>query len=211
MVRYPPWFLVLHRHICAIPRFATYRAIIVRYPIKTSTKEFCDTIATSIARYEKYRCAVPPYAYTLLYMLCMSITPMISQGDLSTTLIALAPLLAGTVLLCLFVCIAAWSGMKSLAAGPLRCSWKVTKAETHIYLSESQKNPRAHKIKSALPSPPPKPQIPPLPGFSCRTDAFFQASILKLAQPFPAPEKRGQLFYAIKSRKLGATRVARHV
>ena len=28
----------------------------MRYPIKTSTKEFCDTIATSIARYEKYRC-----------------------------------------------------------------------------------------------------------------------------------------------------------
>ena len=52
----PPGYLVLHRHICAIPHFATYRAIIVRYPIKTSTKEFCDTIATSIARYEKYRC-----------------------------------------------------------------------------------------------------------------------------------------------------------
>ena len=52
----PPWYLVLHRHICAIPRFATYRAIIVRYPMKTSTKEFRDTIATSIARYEKYRC-----------------------------------------------------------------------------------------------------------------------------------------------------------
>ena len=55
MVRYPPWYLVLHRHICAIPHFATYRAIIVRYPTKTSTKEFCDTIATSITRYEKYR------------------------------------------------------------------------------------------------------------------------------------------------------------
>ena len=56
MVRYPPWHLVSHRHICAIPPFATYRAIIVRYPTKTSTKEFCDTIARSIARYEKYRC-----------------------------------------------------------------------------------------------------------------------------------------------------------
>ena len=55
MVRYPPFYLVSQRHICAIPLFATYRAIIVRYPIKTSTKEFCDTIATSIARYEKYR------------------------------------------------------------------------------------------------------------------------------------------------------------
>ena len=42
-------------HLCDTP-FATYRAIIVRYPTKTSTKEFCDTIATSIARYEKYRC-----------------------------------------------------------------------------------------------------------------------------------------------------------
>ena len=29
MVRYPPpWYLVLHRHICLIPHFATYRAII---------------------------------------------------------------------------------------------------------------------------------------------------------------------------------------
>ena len=57
MVRYPPpWYLILHRHIRAIPHFATYRAIIVRYPLKTSTRDFCDTIATSITRYEKYRC-----------------------------------------------------------------------------------------------------------------------------------------------------------
>ena len=56
-VRYPPhWYLVSHRPISAIPHFAAYRAITVRYPIKTSTKYFCDTIATSIARYEKYRC-----------------------------------------------------------------------------------------------------------------------------------------------------------
>ena len=57
MVRYPPlnWYLVSHRHISAIPHFATYRAIIVRCPTKTSTKEFCDTIAASIARYAKYR------------------------------------------------------------------------------------------------------------------------------------------------------------
>ena len=54
----PPWYLVSHRHISAIPHLATYRAIPVRYPIKTSTKSFCDTIATSIARYEKYRCWV---------------------------------------------------------------------------------------------------------------------------------------------------------
>ena len=54
----PPLYLVSQRHICAIPHFATYRAIIVRIPppLKTSKKEFCDTIATSIARYEKYRC-----------------------------------------------------------------------------------------------------------------------------------------------------------
>ena len=52
----PSWHLVSHRHICAMPHFATYRAIIVRYPMKTSTKEFCDTIAGSIALYGKYRC-----------------------------------------------------------------------------------------------------------------------------------------------------------
>ena len=55
----PSWYLVSHRHICAIPNFATYRTIIVRCPpppIKTSTKSFCDTIATRIARYENYRC-----------------------------------------------------------------------------------------------------------------------------------------------------------
>ena len=52
----PPWHLVSHRHISAIPHFATYRAIVVRYSIKTSTKQFCDTIATSTARYEKYHC-----------------------------------------------------------------------------------------------------------------------------------------------------------
>ena len=52
----PPSYMVSHRHICAIPYFATYRAIIVRYPIQTSTKKFCDTIATSIAQYEKCRC-----------------------------------------------------------------------------------------------------------------------------------------------------------
>ena len=40
-----------------MPRLASYRAIIVRHPRSTSTKEFCETIATcaSIARYEKYR------------------------------------------------------------------------------------------------------------------------------------------------------------
>ena len=48
----PPWYLVSDRHISVIPHFATYRAIIMRYPTKTSAKEFCDNIATSIARYE---------------------------------------------------------------------------------------------------------------------------------------------------------------
>ena len=55
MLRYPPLVLSSHRHICAIPHFAAYRAITVRYPIKTSTKEFCNTIAAGIARFEKYR------------------------------------------------------------------------------------------------------------------------------------------------------------
>ena len=56
MVRYPLWVLsFIQAHLCDT-HFATYRAIIVRYPIKTSTKEFCDTIIASIARYEKYRC-----------------------------------------------------------------------------------------------------------------------------------------------------------
>ena len=53
---HPPWYLILHRHICAIPNFATYRAIIVRYPQKQARKSFCDTIATSVTRYEQYRC-----------------------------------------------------------------------------------------------------------------------------------------------------------
>ena len=52
----PPLYWISHRHTRAIPHFATYCAIIVRYPIKTSTTEFCDTIARSIARYGKYRC-----------------------------------------------------------------------------------------------------------------------------------------------------------
>ena len=52
MVRYPPWYLFSHRHICAIARLAMYRTMFVRYRIKTSTKDFSDTIAASIARYE---------------------------------------------------------------------------------------------------------------------------------------------------------------
>ena len=52
----PPLVLSFSQAYCAIPHFATYRAITVRYPIKINTKDFCDTIATSIARYETYRC-----------------------------------------------------------------------------------------------------------------------------------------------------------
>ena len=48
----PPYYLGSQRHICAIPHFEIYRARIVRYHIKTSTKDICDTIATSIARYD---------------------------------------------------------------------------------------------------------------------------------------------------------------
>ena len=71
-----------------------------------------------------------------------------------------------------------------------RASAKTTLLKTTLF----QKILAPIKIKSALP-PPPKPKIPPPPkrrnfmdmAFSCRTDAFFQASI-KLAQPFPAPK-----------------------
>ena len=47
----PPWHLVSHRHICAMPNFATYRAIIVQYPIKNEHGK--------ILRYYRYKyCAV---------------------------------------------------------------------------------------------------------------------------------------------------------
>ena len=36
----PPWYWVSHRHICAIPHFATYRAIIVRYHINHARNTF---------------------------------------------------------------------------------------------------------------------------------------------------------------------------
>ena len=53
-----PWRLPLHRHISAIPRFATYPAILVRYPPPppgSKHEKCCDTIAESIANYEKHR------------------------------------------------------------------------------------------------------------------------------------------------------------
>ena len=56
MVRCPPLVLSFTQaHLCDTPFCKEYRAIIVRYPIKASTKHFCDIIATSIARYEKCR------------------------------------------------------------------------------------------------------------------------------------------------------------
>ena len=101
----PSWHLASQRHICAIPHFATYRAILVRYLIKIARKSF------ALLSLRKIR----------------------------------API----------------------------------------------------KIKSALPPPPPQTRNTPPPKtrnfvdmtFSCRTDAFFQASI-KLTHPFPAPELR---------------------
>ena len=43
------------------------RLVHLSAPTKTSTKYFCDTIATSIARYEKYRCwaSKPPRIFSL--------------------------------------------------------------------------------------------------------------------------------------------------
>ena len=55
----PPWYLVSHRHSCAIPHLATYRAIIVRYPIKQARKILVAILSLQVsyrARYEKYRC-----------------------------------------------------------------------------------------------------------------------------------------------------------
>ena len=66
---------------------------------------------------------------------------------------------------------------------------------------KNQKNPRAHKNKSALPPPPQNPKSPPQKKrgilwtwrFSCRKKAFFQVSI-KFSQPCPAPEMRTKYF-----------------
>ena len=52
----PHWAVSFTKaHLCET-RFVIYCAFIVQCPIKTSTKEFCDTITTSIAPCEKYRC-----------------------------------------------------------------------------------------------------------------------------------------------------------
>ena len=55
MVRYPPLVISFTQaHLCDTP-FCNILRDHLRYPTKTSTKSFCDTIAASIARYEKYR------------------------------------------------------------------------------------------------------------------------------------------------------------
>ena len=58
MVRYPPpWYLSLTKAYLCDTTFCNISCDDgANPPKKTSTKEFCDTIATSIARYEKYRC-----------------------------------------------------------------------------------------------------------------------------------------------------------
>ena len=56
MVRYPALALNFTRtHLCDTP-FCNVSRDNCAIPTETSTKEFCDTIATSIARYEKDRC-----------------------------------------------------------------------------------------------------------------------------------------------------------
>ena len=56
MERYPPLVLSFTKaYLCDTP-FCNLSRDNCAIPIKTSTKEFCDTIATSIAHYEKYRC-----------------------------------------------------------------------------------------------------------------------------------------------------------
>ena len=59
----PPWYFHLHRHICAIPQYATCCAALARYPApppppkeKKRTKGLRHTIATSITPYGEYRC-----------------------------------------------------------------------------------------------------------------------------------------------------------
>ena len=55
-VRYPPLVLSFTQaHLCDTP-FCNVSRDNCAIPHKTSTKDFCDTIATSIARYAKYRC-----------------------------------------------------------------------------------------------------------------------------------------------------------
>ena len=52
----PPLILSFHTDTCAIPHFCYVSRDNCAIPHKTRMKEFCDTIAASIAREEKYRC-----------------------------------------------------------------------------------------------------------------------------------------------------------
>ena len=57
MVRYPPLVLRLTQtHLCNTPSCDISRDKCAIPHKKKSTEEFCDAIATSIARYEEYRC-----------------------------------------------------------------------------------------------------------------------------------------------------------
>ena len=62
-----PWYLVLHRHICAIPHSATSRAIIVRYPVKQARKNFAILSPQVSAQYEKYRCCASQVSSPILF------------------------------------------------------------------------------------------------------------------------------------------------
>ena len=55
----PPWYLVSHKHICAIPHFATYRAIIVRYPIKKQAQKSFAILSLQASRDMKSIAAGP--------------------------------------------------------------------------------------------------------------------------------------------------------
>ena len=56
MLPYPPLLLSFTQaHLCDTPFCNVSSDNCAIPPPKTSTKEFCDTIATSIARYEKNR------------------------------------------------------------------------------------------------------------------------------------------------------------
>ena len=91
----------------------------------------------------------------------------------------------------------------ALKTGTAKEAYILQKPPSRNPLFFIQKNPRAHKIKSALPtSPPPKkkPKIPPPKTrnfmdmvFPAERKHFCQASI-KLAQPFPAPELRTKIY-----------------
>ena len=56
----PPCYLVSHRHICAIPPFATYRAIIVRYPPQKQAQKSFAILSLEVSRDMKTIAAGPP-------------------------------------------------------------------------------------------------------------------------------------------------------